>query len=304
MALAPAGVDLTETESSSDDAIMNQQKPKNNNRLKANFDASAESAPEEPVKGGEFGFVKVSRIASIEVKNTASNQEFYAKPLRSIKTVQPKSTTVPSRDAKERYGSKGSTKPRKKNVLRELENDDSSSDEEIVRPENDPMNVVENSPYEGNANAEREVQLFEDLKNLLTEGSIRASKIFGTANARILVKSYGTWSQDNAKTRKLVVSSKKNQLTWRLAEIDQSGMVYSQEWVDGIMRGSNVGVLPKDLLLLCLISSRLVKVDEFLMAGLTRDLEVFKVVKEAVQVWDMEDDYKRVSFPFINDAAI
>jgi hypothetical protein len=74
-------------------------------------------------------------------------------------------------------------------------------------------------------------------------------------------------------------------------------MVYSQEWVDGIMRGSNVGVLPKDLLLLCLISSRLVKVDEFLMAGLTRDLEVFKIIKEAVQVWDLEDEYKRVSAP-------
>lgn len=71
-------------------------------------------------------------------------------------------------------------------------------------------------------------------------------------------------------------------------------MVYSQEWVDGIMRGNNVGALTKDLLLLCLISSRLAKVDEFLMAGLTRDLELIKIVKEAVEAWDLEDDYKKV----------
>lgn len=71
-------------------------------------------------------------------------------------------------------------------------------------------------------------------------------------------------------------------------------MVYSQEWVDGVMRGNNVGVLPKDLLLLCLVSNRLIKVDEFLMAGLTRDLELIKIVKEAVEAWDMEDDFPKV----------
>lgn len=71
-------------------------------------------------------------------------------------------------------------------------------------------------------------------------------------------------------------------------------MVYSQEWNDGVMRGNNVGVLPKDLLLLCLISNRLIKVDEFLMAGLTRDLELIKIIKEAVEAWDLEDEFPKV----------
>lgn len=78
-------------------------------------------------------------------------------------------------------------------------------------------------------------------------------------------------------------------------QINHSGMIYSQEWVDGIIRGTAVGKIPKDLLLLCLVSKRLVKVDEFLLAGLTRDLEVFKTVKEAVQAWNLDSDYKRVS---------
>ena len=72
-------------------------------------------------------------------------------------------------------------------------------------------------------------------------------------------------------------------------------MVYSQEWVDGVMRGNHVGVLPKDLLLLCLISNRLTKVDEFLMAGLTRDLGLIKIIKEAVEAWGLEDNYTKVS---------
>jgi hypothetical protein len=80
-------------------------------------------------------------------------------------------------------------------------------------------------------------------------------------------------------------------------------MVYSQEWVDGIIRGNSIGPLPKDLLLLCLSSKRLIKVDEFFLSGLTRDLEVFKIVKEAVQAFDLVDDYKRVRTTLVYSKA-
>lgn len=80
-------------------------------------------------------------------------------------------------------------KPMRKRALRVEEEEEDSSDEETV-PGNDPMDVIGVSPYEGNANAERDVKLFEDLHSLLTEGSIKASKILGDLNARIMVRAY------------------------------------------------------------------------------------------------------------------
>ena len=82
-------------------------------------------------------------------------------------------------------------KPARKRAIRELQEseDEDSSDEEAV-PGNDPMEVITVSPYEGNANAEKGVKLFEDLYSLLTEGSIKASRIFGDVNARMMVKAF------------------------------------------------------------------------------------------------------------------
>lgn len=148
-----------------------------------------------------------------------------------------------------------------------------------------PMETIETSPYEGTSNAEHGVPLFEELRHLLLLGSSRKGEdnntgsnnnnhhqsindVFGEANAKCLVKTY--------------------------RHIEKSGIAYSQEWVDGVFRGNVVGVLPKDLLLLCLISKRLGNIDEFLMAGLTRDLEVSKIVKEALQTWELQDQYPKV----------
>jgi hypothetical protein len=77
--------------------------------------------------------------------------------------------------------------------------------------------------------------------------------------------------------------------------IEKSGMVYSQEWVNGNIRGNLIGKIPNDLLLLCLVSKRFVKAGELLLAGLTRDLEVYNIVKEALKEWDLEDEFKKVS---------
>mmetsp|Transcript_25728 Transcript_25728/g.63004 ORF Transcript_25728/g.63004 Transcript_25728/m.63004 type:complete len:551 (+) Transcript_25728:111-1763(+) len=303
-------------------------------KAKATTSSKPISPARSPSKGGDFDVVKVSRIASIAIKNTGtgngysyrsslgggkkafhekkqspkklaskakqapeykddSDSSAFSKEKDEERTVsktkqkrngassnektRSKQTTKSEQDKKSKSSSKRESssrdnKPVRKREVRELqdreEEVDDSSDEDVI-PGNDPMDVITISPYEGNANAEREVKLFEDLHSLLTEGSIKASKIFGEVNARIMVRAYN--------------------------QIDQSGMVYSQEWVDGVMRGNNVGVLPKDLLLLCLVSNRLTKVDEFLMAGLTRDLELIKIIKEAVEFWDLEDDYKKIA---------
>lgn len=80
-----------------------------------------------------------------------------------------------------------------------------------------------------------------------------------------------------------------------LALIDKSGMVYSQEWVNGNIRGNLIGKIPNDLLLLCFVSKRFVKAGELLLSGLTRDLEVYNIVKEAMKEWGLEDKFERVS---------
>ena len=65
--------------------------------------------------------------------------------------------------------------------------------------------------------------------------------------------------------------------------------------MNGNIRGNLVGKIPKDMLLLCLVSKRFVKAGELLLMGLIRDLEVYSIIKEALKEWSLEDDYKRVS---------
>lgn len=72
-------------------------------------------------------------------------------------------------------------------------------------------------------------------------------------------------------------------------------MVYSQLWCNGNIRGEMVGKLPNDLLLLCLVSKRFVKAGDSLLSGLTRDLGVYTLVKDALKAWGLEDEFKRVS---------
>jgi hypothetical protein len=72
-------------------------------------------------------------------------------------------------------------------------------------------------------------------------------------------------------------------------------MVFSQEWVNGNIRGNLIGKIPNDLLLLCLVSNRFVRASEQLLQGVTRDLQVYDIVKEGLKDWGLDDDYPRVS---------
>jgi hypothetical protein len=74
--------------------------------------------------------------------------------------------------------------------------------------------------------------------------------------------------------------------------IEKSGMVYSQEWVTGNIRGNQIGKIPKDLLLVCLVSSRFAKAQDLLLSGLTRDFEVTGTVQEAINAWKFAGYHK------------
>lgn len=71
-------------------------------------------------------------------------------------------------------------------------------------------------------------------------------------------------------------------------------MVYSQEWQNGNIRGNQVGKIPKNLLLLCLVSKRFGKAQDLLLSGLTRDLEVSNVVQEAIHEWKIAGNFEKV----------
>lgn len=208
------------------------------------------SPARNPTKGGDFDVVKVSRIASIAIKTTGTDNGYsYRSSLGGGKKVLHKkkqnskkagskekqapahkqsdngtaskekdeeklvsrtkqkingaSTNERTRseqtaesqndkrsNSSSRRDSSKDNKTVRKRAVRELQDEeDESSDEEIVFG-TDPMDVITVSPYEGDANAERDVRMFEDLHSVLTEGSIKASKIFGDVNARIMVRAY------------------------------------------------------------------------------------------------------------------
>lgn len=196
-----SGTDLTDTESSSgEEAIKPKQRLINRSQYVKEPVASGSPAP-IPTKGGADEFVKVSRVTSIQVKLPVVDEA----PAPKIFTKK-KSASKPA--AGEASGQKASSPGRSNRVVEsesedeELEDevmdmdddeDDESSDDEDIVPENDPMDLIEVSPYEGNSNAEREVKLFDDLKELQSHGTLnpKASRIFGPSNARIMVRAYG-----------------------------------------------------------------------------------------------------------------
>jgi hypothetical protein len=73
-----------------------------------------------------------------------------------------------------------------------------------------------------------------------------------------------------------------------------SGMVYSQEWTEGMIRGERIGA-PKELILLCLVSNRLSKQGDQLLSGLTRDFGVSSMIAEGLKQFKFDKKYPRVS---------
>ena len=84
----------------------------------------------------------------------------------------------------------GRKRKTKKTKGREADDDDS-----VKIPKWQPMDYIEISPYENISNAEIDMKLFEDLHDLLEEPlQSKAAEMFGSKNARSLVKAHGKCS--------------------------------------------------------------------------------------------------------------
>jgi hypothetical protein len=157
-----------------------------------------------------------------------------------------------------------------------VENDVSESSSSKPKTRNskyaeiESMNNIVKSPYEPNESAEVGEKVFDDMKALLDpkeDGSVypEAARLFGTRLAE-----------------SLVVANE---------QIGKAGMVYSPNWQEGKIRGVQCGWIPKALLLLCLHEQRFARANEAVLSGVIKDLGTCKIVKEAMEEWNISEDY-------------
>jgi hypothetical protein len=222
-------------------------------------------------KGGENEFVRVSHLASVQVKavpalSILKNKSEKSEPQNIVRRISRRSEDAAN---KLRSGSN-----RKSHIDDDDFDDDSPCGEEMSH--NDESSVgnlveIEKSPYEPGKCAENGESIFEKMKTLLLEnndGHLEIVPIFGPTNAGCLVKAS------------------------ELIEI--SGMLYSQTWTKGSIRGNPVGIIPDHLLLMVLVPNRFVKAGELLLSGLCRDLHVYDSVNRGLDDWGWTEDYELV----------
>mmetsp|Transcript_11427 Transcript_11427/g.32899 ORF Transcript_11427/g.32899 Transcript_11427/m.32899 type:complete len:544 (+) Transcript_11427:201-1832(+) len=244
-------------------------------------------------KGGDNEFVKVSHLASVQVKSVPiqgimkTKHQILNESARKMKLTR-RSDAYPSSSRSVRYN-----RQRNNNQTRGIDNDyDGDGDGYVVDclsrgehmstvgdvfdEEEDLvvgkfMETIEKSPYEPEGCAERGESIFQEMRKLLledTEMNTQIIQMFGPSNAECLKKAS--------------------------ALVDKSGMLYSQNWTKGTIHGNPVGIIPNHLLLLVLVPNRLVKASELLLSGMCRDLEVYASVNRALDEWGLSEKYRLV----------
>ena len=230
-------------------------------------------------KGGENEFVRVSHLASVQVKavpalSILKNKSERLEPQNISRRISRRSDDAaifPSRRAanKLRRGSN-----HKRYTDNDIFDDDSPCGEEMSHNDESSVGIlvdIEKSPYELGKCAESGESIFEKMKALLLENNdndLQIVEIFGPTNAGCLVKA--------------------SEL------IERSGMLYSQTWTKGSIRGNPVGIIPDHLLLMVLVSNRFVKASELLLSGLCRDLHVYDSVNRGLDDWGWTENYELV----------
>lgn len=185
-------------------------------------DSPAASSPAPaPIKGGENEVVRLSHIASIEVKDTkpsdatttsgaatsASATTPTAATTAATRSASPVSSKTNPQNGKEHNGSNNhnnrtSSSSSSSHTLtprystRTLHRVHMADDDLDNGSDCAPMDSIEKSPYEPALNAEKGVKIFSDMRSILAESdnddyrtvSPQATKIFGPTNAWSLVK--------------------------------------------------------------------------------------------------------------------
>lgn len=244
-------------------------------------------------KGGDNEFVKVSHLASVQVKSVPVQVQGILKTKNQIQIQSESSTTGRTTKSTRRSdadpsasrSSLRSDRQRNSHQARGIHDDggdgvdgdyfsdgattvgDAFDDEDLSVGKF--MQTITKSPYEPEGCAERGEPIFREMKRLLLEDiqmNPQIVQMFGASNAECLKKAS--------------------------ALIDKSGMLYSQNWTKGTIRGDPVGIIPNHLLLLVLVPNRVVKANELLLSGMCRDLEVYASVNRALDEWGLSQKYR------------
>ena len=222
--------------------------------------------------GGENEFVKVSHLASVQLKAVPVPSVPKTKVERSDQSSRtrrslPKGTkhngrTLPSRSHAKITRGSGDRRTSVEDDKNSLYNEENS------------IEKIEKSPYEPGKCAESGEPLFKEMKSLLQEDDekdhAQAVHIFGPTNSECLVKASSL--------------------------IEKSGMLYSQNWNKGSIHGVPVGIIPNHLLLMLLVPNRFAKASELLLSGLCRDWEVYESVNRGLDDWGWSEEYSLVCF--------
>lgn len=139
-------------------------------------------------------------------------------------------------------------------------------------------NITE-SPYQGNYSAEIGEYLFEYTLSLIDpdEG---LSSVVRVADIEPSLEAVEVFGQDRAKI-----------ITETAQWISASGMLYGCGWTEGIIRGSSCGFLGRGLLLICLQDCRVSRGDIQIVKAIVRDLDVWKICRDAMARWKLESTY-------------
>jgi hypothetical protein len=74
-----------------------------------------------------------------------------------------------------------------------------------------------------------------------------------------------------------------------------SGMVYSPDWMEGLIRDIHCGTIPKAMLLLCLQEQRFARSDFPVLSQVCHQLQLKTIILEALQQWGMEEAFPKLA---------
>ena len=153
------------------------------------------------------------------------------------------------------------------------------------------MEIITDSPYEHNTNAEVGEQLFDYIKSLMDPDDVGGIVVDGFSNK--LKRT--TTNEPSAEAVEVFGKEQASILLQTNHNISASGMLYSSTWTQGYIRGTKCGVVEKELLLLCLRDHRLARGANGDMKGIIKDLNVWTIVVDALSKWNLTTMYPRLA---------
>ena len=183
------------------------------------------------------------------------------------------------------------------------------------------MDEIIKSPYEPGTNAEKGESMFQEMKRLLAkpnrkhkrpdfdtdddeidnddESCEKNDSVAAAVAAEVDDDGNNSTTIDDKNTINIQLINMFGPINARVLMdayelIDISGMIYSELWINGNIRGNIVGTIPNHLLLLVLQSNRLTKAPDMLLTSICRDLQVYALINDALDDWNLSFAYPSV----------